>query len=66
MIDYLDINIKNNVYNNSRTLVNNVLFTTCIHATPAVTADGKREEVSEGDAVTILGAEPVHTQWIMT
>ena len=39
---YLDIDIKNNVYSNSRTPVNSVRVFTCVHATPAVTAGGKR------------------------
>jgi uncharacterized protein YunC (DUF1805 family) len=44
MIGYLDIDIKNTVYNNSRTPVNSVCVVTCVHATPAVTAGGKRGE----------------------
>jgi uncharacterized protein YunC (DUF1805 family) len=42
MIGYLDIDIKNTVYGNSRTPVNNVHVVTCVHATLAVTAGGKR------------------------
>jgi hypothetical protein len=42
MIGYLDIDIKNTVYINSRTPVNSVRVVTCVHATPAVTAGGKR------------------------
>jgi hypothetical protein len=66
MTGYLNIDIKNNVYSNSRAPVHGVLVVTCVHATPAVTAGGKREEAPEGDAVTTLGAKPVHTQWMMT
>jgi hypothetical protein len=58
MTGYLDINITNNVYNNSRAPVHNIIIVTCVHATPAVTVGGKREEAPEGD-VTTLGAEPV-------
>jgi hypothetical protein len=32
MIGYLDIDIKNTVYNNSRTPVNSVRVVTCVHA----------------------------------
>jgi hypothetical protein len=66
MTGYLDIDIKNNVYNNLRAPVHSVLFVTCIHTTPAVTVGGKREVALEGDTVTILGAEPGQTQWMMT
>jgi hypothetical protein len=38
MIGYLDIDIKNTVYSNSRTPVKSVRVVTCVHATPAVTA----------------------------
>jgi hypothetical protein len=58
--------IKNNVYKKSRAPVHNILVVTCVHATPVVTAGGKREEAPEGDAVTALGAEPSQTQWMMT
>jgi hypothetical protein len=44
MIGYLDIDIKNTVYCNSRTLVNSVRVVTCVHATPAMTAGGKKGE----------------------
>jgi hypothetical protein len=44
MIGYLDIDIKNTVYSNSRTSVNSVRVVTCVHATPTVTAGGKRGE----------------------
>jgi hypothetical protein len=44
MIGYLDIDIKNTVYSNSRTPVNSVRVVTCVHATPAVTAGRKRGE----------------------
>jgi hypothetical protein len=43
MIGYLNIDIKNTIYNNSRTPVNSVRIITCIHATLAVTAGEKRE-----------------------
>jgi hypothetical protein len=39
---YLDIDIKNNIYSNSRTPVNSIRVVTCVHATSAVTAGGKR------------------------
>jgi hypothetical protein len=41
---YLDIDIKNNVYSNSWTPVNNGYVLTCVHTTPAVTAGGKRDQ----------------------
>jgi uncharacterized protein YunC (DUF1805 family) len=44
MIGYLDIDIKNTVYGNLRTPVNSVHVITCVHATLAVTAGGKRGE----------------------
>jgi hypothetical protein len=44
MIGYLDIDIKNIVYSNSRTPVNSVRVVTCVHATPVVTTGGKRGE----------------------
>jgi hypothetical protein len=61
MTAYLDIDIKNNVYNNLRAPLHSVLVFTCVHATPAVTAGGKREVALEGNAVTALGAEPGQT-----
>jgi uncharacterized protein YunC (DUF1805 family) len=51
MIGYLDIDIKNTVYNNSRTPVNSVRVITCVHATPAVTAGGKRGETGKAPEV---------------
>jgi hypothetical protein len=51
MIDYLDIDIKNTVYNNSRTPVNSVHVVTCVHATPTVTAGGKRGETEKAPEV---------------
>ena len=44
MIGYLDIDIKGNVYSNSSATipVNSVRVVTCVHATPAATAGGKR------------------------
>jgi hypothetical protein len=47
---YLDIDIKNNVYNNSRILVNSAHVVTCVHSTPAVTAGGG--DTLEGDTFT--------------
>jgi hypothetical protein len=44
MIGYLDIDIKNTIYSNSRTSVNSVRIVTCIHGTPTVTVGGKRGE----------------------
>jgi hypothetical protein len=49
MIGYLDI--KNTVYSNSRTPVHNVRIVTCDHATPAVTAGGKRGETRKAPEV---------------
>jgi hypothetical protein len=66
MTGYLDIDIKNNIYNNSRAPVHSVLVITSVHATFAVTAGGKREEAPERDAVTALVSEPGQTQWMMT
>jgi hypothetical protein len=62
MISYLDINNKGNVYNNSSatTPVNSIRVVTCIDNTPVVTAGGKREKTPEQDAVTVLGARPIH------
>jgi hypothetical protein len=51
MTGYLDFDIKNNVYNNLRTPINSIHIVTCVHATPAVTAGGKREEELEGDVL---------------
>jgi hypothetical protein len=51
MIDYLDIDIKNTIYSNSRTLVHSVRVVTCDHATPAVTARGKRGETRKAPEV---------------
>jgi hypothetical protein len=42
MIGYLDIDIKNNIYNNSKTPVNNVRVVTCVLTTLAVTAEERR------------------------
>ncbi|KAE8817681.1 putative dual specificity protein phosphatase DSP8 [Hordeum vulgare] len=60
MIGYLDIDINGLVYSNSSatTPVNSVRVVTSVHATPAVTAGGNREETRkapEEDAVTTLG-----------
>ena len=62
MIGYLDIDINGYVYSNSSatTPVNSVRVVTSVHATPAVTAGGKRgqtRKAPEGDAVTALGAD---------
>jgi hypothetical protein len=51
MISYLDIDIKNTVYSNSRTPVHSVCVVTCVHATPAVTAGGKRGETGKAPEV---------------
>jgi uncharacterized protein YunC (DUF1805 family) len=51
MIGYLDIDIKNTIYNNLRTPVNIVRVVTCIHATSAVTAGGKRGETGKAPEV---------------
>jgi hypothetical protein len=51
MIGYLDIDIKNTVYSNSRTPVIIVRVVTCVHATPAVTGAGKRGET--GNALEV-------------
>jgi uncharacterized protein YunC (DUF1805 family) len=51
MIGYLNIDIKNTVYNNSRTPVNSVRVVTYVHATPAVTAGGKRGEIRKAPKV---------------
>jgi hypothetical protein len=61
MIGYLDIDIKNTVYNNLRTPVNSVCVITCVHATPAVTAGGKRRDTED-----TRGADPSETQLMMT
>jgi uncharacterized protein YunC (DUF1805 family) len=51
MIGYLDIDIKNTVYSNSRTLVHNVRVITCVHATPIVTAGEKRGDTGKAPEV---------------
>jgi uncharacterized protein YunC (DUF1805 family) len=51
MIGYLDINIKNTVYSNSRTPVHSVHVITCVRATPAVTAGGKRGDTRKASVV---------------
>jgi pectate lyase len=51
MIGYLDIDIKNTVYRNSRTPFNSIHVVTCFHATPAVTAGGKRGETRKAPEV---------------
>jgi hypothetical protein len=51
IISYLDINIKNTVYSNSRTPINSVHIVTCVHTTPAVTAGGKRGETGKAPEV---------------
>jgi hypothetical protein len=61
MTAYLNIDIKNNVYNNLRAPLHSVLVVTCVHATPAMTAGGKREVAPQEDTVTALGAEPGQT-----
>jgi uncharacterized protein YunC (DUF1805 family) len=48
---YLDIDIKNNVYSNSRTPVNSVRVITCVYTTPAVTTGGKRGETGKAPEV---------------
>jgi hypothetical protein len=53
----LNINIKNNVYNNSKTSVNSVCVLSFVHTTP--TAGGKRREAPEGDPVTTLAANQI-------
>jgi hypothetical protein len=62
MIDYLDINNKGNVYSNPSVITpfNNVRVVNSVHDTPTVTAGGKRENEPERDAVTVLGARPIH------
>jgi hypothetical protein len=62
MIGYLDIDNKGNIYSNSSatTPVNNVHIINNIQDTPAVTAGGKKEEAPKGDAVTVVGARPIH------
>jgi hypothetical protein len=47
MTGYLDIDIKNTVYSNSRTPVNSIRVVTCVHATSTVTAGGKRGETGK-------------------
>jgi hypothetical protein len=51
MIGYLNIDIKNTVYSNSRTPVNSVRVVICVHATPAVTAGGKRGDTRKAPEV---------------
>jgi hypothetical protein len=51
MIGYIDIDIKNTVYSNSRTPANSVHVVTCVHATPTVTAGGKRGEAGKAPEV---------------
>jgi uncharacterized protein YunC (DUF1805 family) len=51
MIGYLDIDIKNTVYRNSRTPVHSIRVVTCIHATLDVTAGGKRGETGKAPEV---------------
>jgi uncharacterized protein YunC (DUF1805 family) len=51
MIGHLDIDIKNTVYNNSRTPVHSIRAVTCVHATPAVTAGAKRGETGKAPEV---------------
>jgi hypothetical protein len=62
MIDYLDIDIKGNVYSNSlaTTLVNSVRVVNSVHDTHDVTAGGKREDALEGDVVIVLCAMAIH------
>jgi hypothetical protein len=47
MAGYLDIDIKNNVYNNSKTPVNSVHVITCVHDTRDVIVEGKRREIGK-------------------
>jgi uncharacterized protein YunC (DUF1805 family) len=54
MIGYLDIDIKNTIYSNLRTPVNSVRVITCVHATPAVTAGGKRGETGKAPEVPTI------------
>jgi hypothetical protein len=51
MIGYLDIDIKNTVYSNSRTPVNIIRVVTCVNATPAMTVGGKRGETGKAPEV---------------
>jgi uncharacterized protein YunC (DUF1805 family) len=51
MIGYLDIDIKNTIYSNSKTLIHSVCDVTCIHATLDVTAGGKRGETGKAPEV---------------
>jgi hypothetical protein len=50
-IGYLDIDIKNTVYSNSRTPVNSVRVVIWVHVTPVVTAGGKRGETGKAPEV---------------
>jgi hypothetical protein len=51
MTGYIDINAKNNDYDNSRTPINSVYIVTCVHATPTVTAGGKIGETGKAPEV---------------
>jgi uncharacterized protein YunC (DUF1805 family) len=51
MTGYLDIDLKNTIYKNSRTSVHSVHVVTCVHATPAVTAGVKRKETRKAPEV---------------
>jgi uncharacterized protein YunC (DUF1805 family) len=51
MIGYLDIDIKNTVYSNSRTPVNSVRVVIWVNVTPVVTAGGKRGETGKAPVV---------------
>jgi hypothetical protein len=51
MIGYLDINIKNTIYSNSRTPVHSVRVIICVHTTLAVTTGGKRGETRKAPEV---------------
>jgi uncharacterized protein YunC (DUF1805 family) len=51
MIGYLDIDIKNTVYSNSRTPVNSVRVVIWVHVTPVVTVGGKRGETGKAPEV---------------
>jgi uncharacterized protein YunC (DUF1805 family) len=50
MTGYLDIDIKNSVYNNSKTSVNSVHVITCVHDNRVVIVEVKRREM--GKALT--------------
>jgi hypothetical protein len=51
MIGYLDIDIKNTVYNNLRIPVHSVRVITCVLATPVVTTGGKRGKTRKAPEV---------------